>query len=203
LAHVSAILIAAGKSERMGRPKALLTIRGRTFLENILDTIKQSRIDGSVVVLGHHCDEIQKVIEGDNVVFNPAYEKGMITSIQSGIRALQPEVDGALLFLVDHPLVAPETLDVLINNFTPDCIVLPKFAGRRGHPVLFARSILKEILDLPTSTGANAVLWKDPSRVVEIVVQDRGVLIDVDTPEDYEQLLSSSDEKGWSNDLGF
>jgi molybdenum cofactor cytidylyltransferase len=174
----------------MGRPKALLQIGGRTFLENILSVVRQSEIEQTVVVLGHHREDIQKALRLENAVINPAYEEGMITSIQAGIRSVQPTMDGALLFLVDHPVVDPTTLDVLIGNFRPNRIILPKFEGRRGHPVLFARNILDEILALPTTTGANAVLWKDPSRVVEVVVNDRGVVIDIDTPEDYQQLSS-------------
>jgi len=188
LARIGAIVIAAGKSERMGRPKALLKIHGQTFLENILNAISYSKADHSVVVLGHHRDEIVESLRLQNPVFNPVYEQGMITSIKAGIQALHPGMDGALLFLVDHPVIVAETIDALIDSFIPGRITLPKFEGRRGHPVLFARNVLEEILALPTTTGANAVLWKDPARVQEIAVKDRGVIIDIDTPEDYQQL---------------
>jgi molybdenum cofactor cytidylyltransferase len=172
----------------MGRPKALLSIYGWTFLENILNAIRRSEVRSSVVVLGHHREEIETALPIDHAVFNPNYEQGMITSIQTGIRALPAETDGALLFLVDHPIVDPTTLDALIDNFEPDRIILPTCEGRRGHPVLFARRILNEILALPSSVGANAVLWKDPSRVLEIAVSDPGILIDIDTPAEYERL---------------
>ena len=169
----------------MGRPKALLPIRGQTFLESILNSIAQSHTAAYVVVLGHHRNEIEETLRIDNPVFNPNYEKGMITSIQAGIRGLPPETEGALLFLVDHPIVAPGTLDVLIHAFKPDHIILPTFEGRRGHPVLFPRMILDEILALPETMGANTVLWKDPSRVVEIPVDDPGIVMDIDTPQQY------------------
>jgi molybdenum cofactor cytidylyltransferase len=189
--HISAIILTAGKSERMGRPKALLEIRGRTFLENILEAIRQSDVQDTVVVVGHHRHEIETALRIDNVVFNPDYEQGMITSIQTGICALPGSTDGALLFLVDHPVVNTTTINTLIAKFEPDRVVLPTFENRRGHPVLFARKILDEILDLPASSGANAVVRKDPTRIVEVRVNDPGVLIDIDTPDQYAEYLRS------------
>ena len=186
---ISAIVLAAGKSERMGRPKALLPIRGRTFLENILDAVARSSIKDTVVVVGHHRDEILgHVHDLPKVVFNPEYEQGMVTSFQAGIRALSPDVSGAVLFLVDHPLVEPATIESLIANFAPNRIVLPVFQGRRGHPVLFAREVLQEILSLPPSEGANIVVRRDPGRIVEVSVDAPGILVDIDTPEQFRKL---------------
>jgi molybdenum cofactor cytidylyltransferase len=186
---IAAIVLAAGKSERMGRPKALLPLRGRTFLGHILDTISQSSIARTVVVVGHHRAEIEgHVSPGTAVVYNPNYEKGMITSLQAGVRALPSEVTGAFLFLVDHPLAQCDTIEALIKNLSPGRIVLPTFQGRRGHPVLFASDIFQEILGLTESQGANIVVRKDPSRVVEVSVESPGILVDVDTPEDFRKL---------------
>src|SRR5262249_53154500 len=114
----------------------------------------------------------------------------ILTSLQAGIRALPPDADGALLFLVDHPMTRTQTIEALIESFKPGGIILPTFNGRRGHPVLFSHPVLEEILQLPLSMGANTVVWKDPSRVVEVPVDDAGILIDVDTPSQYEELSS-------------
>jgi molybdenum cofactor cytidylyltransferase len=187
---IAAIVLAAGKSERMGRPKALLPIRGTTFLENILSAISRSSIQHSVVVVGHHRDEIVERLGLPNIVFNPDYEQGMVTSFQAGIRALPPDVSGAVLFLVDHPLVEPSTIDSLIAGFAPGRIVLPVFEGRRGHPVLFADEVLQEILALPASQGANIVVRKDAGRIFEVSVNASGILVDIDTPEQFEKLQS-------------
>jgi molybdenum cofactor cytidylyltransferase len=188
---ISAIVLAAGKSERMGSPKALLPLRGKTFLSNILDSIAQSPIEDTVVVVGHHRAEIEPIVpQPARVIFNPHYEQGMITSLQAGIRALRQETSGALLFLVDHPLVESTTIEALLAKFAPHRIVLPVFAGRRGHPVLFAAEILQEILALTVSQGANIVVRKDPSRVVEAPVNSPGILVDVDTPEDFQKIQS-------------
>src|SRR5437667_3270991 len=107
-ALIAAIVLAAGKSERMGSPKALLRFGGQTFLERILSTVEQSKIDTVRVVVGRHRDEIARAMPGLPFVFNPDYEQGMSTSIQAGIRALPPETEAAVLLLVDHPLVRPE-----------------------------------------------------------------------------------------------
>jgi molybdenum cofactor cytidylyltransferase len=185
---IAAIVLAAGKSERMGRPKALLPIRGRTFLENILISISLSSIQHTVVVVGRHRDEIARSLVMPNVVFNPDYEQGMITSFQAGIRALPENTAGAMLFLVDHPIVEPSTIESLNANFAPGRIVVPVFQGRRGHPVLFAASVLEEILALPSSQGANIVVRRDPKRIIEAPVNAPGILVDIDTPEQFEKL---------------
>ena len=185
---ISAIVLAAGKSERMGRPKALLPIQGRTFLENILDAISRTSIEDTIVVLGHHRDQIERSVSLPSVVFNPDYERGMITSFQAGIRKLSWETAGAFLFLVDHPLVESTTIESMIMNLAPNRIVLPTFERRRGHPVLFSSEVLEEILALGPSEGANIVVRKNPDRIIEVPVNAPGILVDIDTPEQFERL---------------
>ncbi len=188
---IAAIVLAAGKSERMGQPKALLTYHGRTFLEQILDTIRESSIESTIVVLGHDREAIESSVSLGVSVFNEDYEKGMTTSFQAGIRALAPEVDGAVIFLVDHPVVDPQTVDLLISKFSPGRIVLPVHEGRRGHPVLFSREVLGEILELSPTSGANVVVRRSQERITEVGVSQPGVLIDIDTPENFERLKAA------------
>ena len=172
----------------MGRPKALLPIQGRTFLENILDAISRTSIEDTIVVLGHHRQEIERSLSLPRTVFNPDYEQGMITSFQAGIRNLSWDSTGAFLFLVDHPLVEPATIEAMIMNLAPNRIVLPTFERRRGHPVLFSSEALEEILDLRSSEGANIVVRRNRDRIVEVEVNAPGILADIDTPEQFEQL---------------
>ena len=188
---ISAIVLAAGKSERMGRPKALLEFRGRTFLEHILDVISKSSIAHTSIVVGHHRREIEDAVQGASVIFNPDYEQGMVTSLQTGIRSLPSESMGAFLFLVDHPLVETETIEAMMAGAAPNRIVQPTFKGRRGHPVFLGADVLKEILQLPSSQGADVAVRRDPTRILEIPVNAPGILIDVDTPEEYEKLRST------------
>src|SRR5215467_15040918 len=103
----------------MGSPKALLSISGRTFLENILDAIARTSIEQTVIVVGHHQKEIEAALQLPSVVFNPNYEQGMITSFQAGIRALSWDASGAFLFLVDHPVVESATIEAMIMNLAP------------------------------------------------------------------------------------
>ena len=190
---ICAIVLAAGKSERMGRPKALLPFRGRTFLENILDAISRSSISHAVVVLGHHREAIERETIGlPFSVFNPDYEQGMITSLQAGIRVLPPGASGTFLFLVDHPLVDPFIIEALIARLAPNRIVLPTFEGRRGHPVLFASQVLEEIVALPEGQGANIVVRRNPDRIIEVPVDAPGILVDIDTPEQFQKLEEGS-----------
>jgi molybdenum cofactor cytidylyltransferase len=187
---VSAIVLSAGKSERMGRPKALLPFRGRTFLENILEAISRSSIEHTLVVVGHHRSEIERSVKVPSLIFNPDYEQGMVTSLQAGIRALPEGTTGAFLFLVDHPLVETATIEAMIPSLGPNRIVQPTFEGRRGHPVLFGIEVLREILQLPSSQGADVVVRRDPSRILEVAVKTPGILVDVDTPEQFAQFQS-------------
>ena len=147
-------------------------------------------------MVGHHKAEIEgHVPPGTPVIYNPDYEQGMITSLQAGIRALPHEATAALLFLVDHPLVQRDTIELLVRNVAPGRIILPTFQGRRGHPVLFASDIFQEILSLTTSQGANIVVRKDPTRVVEVSVDFPGILVDVDTPEDFRKLQNEHEPR--------
>ena len=185
---ISAIVLAAGKSERMGRPKALLLYHGKTFLENVMDCIRDAGIQETLVVVGHHRDEIVSRVTVPRWVFNADYPKGMGTSLQAGIRALPPDATSAMVFLVDHPAVEVNTVRLLIGAAGQKPIVIPTYAGRRGHPALFSREILDEILALPPDVGANTVVRRDPGRVLEIPQESAGVVVDVDTPDQFQSL---------------
>jgi CTP:molybdopterin cytidylyltransferase MocA len=186
---IAAIVLTAGKSERMGRPKALLQFKGRTFLEHILLAVQAAGIAHTAVVVGHHRSEIVSALELPATVFNPNYEQGMSTSVQAGLRALPPGFGGAGIFLVDHPLIDATTIQTIAARLEPGTIALPFHEGRRGHPVFFSSELFGEILDLTADQGLNVVVRRDPSRVIEVPVANAGVLRDIDTPEEFEKLL--------------
>ena len=173
----------------MGHPKALLKLGNQTFLERILHTVSIAGLSGPVVVAGHHYREIAQALPTLPLVFNPNYEQGMSTSVQAGVRALGPEAEGAGLFLVDHPLIEPETVRVLSERLLPGRIVLPVYGGRRGHPAFFSGALFPEILALSPDQGLNTVVRRDQGRVDEVPVASSSVLEDIDTPEAFEKLL--------------
>jgi len=173
----------------MGRPKALLRFRGQTFIERILAAIKDAGIDQTAIVVGHHRGEIQDAFPEQTLVFNPDYNEGMSTSVKAGLRALSRDAVGAGIFLVDHPMIDAATIALLAREMRPGHIVLPIHEGRRGHPVFFAADLFPEILALGPDEGLNKVVRHRPGRVIEAPVSSPGVLQDIDTPEQFANLL--------------
>jgi len=172
-----------------GRPKALLQLKGKTFLEHVLESIARSGIPQAVVVVGHHRSEIEEAFPSLPLVFNPNYEQGMSTSVQAGIRALPPGVESAGVFLVDQPRIEPETILSVTSQLRPGHIVLPVHEGRRGHPVFFSADLFSEILELKPDQGLNVVVRRDPQRIIEVPVKNFGILQDIDTPDELAKLL--------------
>ena len=190
---ILALVLAAGRSERMGKPKALLPLRGGTFLEAILATIAGGGLDGAKVVLGHGSEEIREriALADDLVVINADWPRGMLSSIRAGLRALPPETEAFLLWPVDHPLVTADTVDHLVAAFRAGAgpIVVPRHAGRRGHPVLFDARLAGEVESAPDDVGAKSVVHAHEGSVAAIDVVDPGIITDIDTPEAYESAL--------------
>lgn len=192
---ISAVVLAAGRSSRMGRPKALLPFEGSTFLETILATLAAAGIEEPCVVLGGEREEIARAAPFPSVttVVNPDPDRGMLSSVRCGVDALPPDAEAFLLWPVDHPAVRVETVRALADAYRRGrgAIVRPRHEGVHGHPVLFASTLIPELLAADPSVGARAVVRAVPERVVEVEVSDRGVVTDVDTPDDYDALTST------------
>lgn len=178
----------------MGRDKALLPLGRETFLTHLLGTL-QGEVSPLVVVLGHHAEEIERRLRpGRNVqiVRNPDYPLGQLSSLKVALRFLQKEaVAGALVCLVDHPSVSKEVVRQMLRRFrqiSPG-IVIPTFQGRRGHPVLFAASLFQELLNAPLEAGARFVVSAHANEVELVETGEEGILLNVDLPADYEALL--------------
>lgn len=190
---VAALILAAGESSRMGRDKALLEYRGQTFLEHILATLREAGLTRTVVVLGHHAEDIRGAVNlvGAEIVVNQDYRLGQTSSLQAGLRALdQPEIDAAVLCLVDHPAVSADVVRKLVAAYreTAAPVVVPTCQGRRGHPVLIARALFDELLGLDAHQGANTVIREYSGATHCVEVQDSGILLDIDNPKAYRQL---------------
>jgi len=184
------IVLAAGRSERIGSPKPLLPCGHTTFLGAILDTLAASRVDDVRVILGHAEDRVRAAtgLPDELFRFNPDHASGMLSSVQCGIRSLPRQTRGFLIWPVDHPLVKTETVDLLLERQSRanPALVLPVHDGRRGHPVLFDAGLAMELMEAPASEGARAVVRTHREDRIEVPVDDPGVITDIDTPEAYE-----------------
>lgn len=197
---LAAIVLAAGASSRMGTPKALLDHGGEPFLASVLRAAAAAGIERRVAVLGYDADKILRALPLDrvDVVRSEALEAGPIGSIRAGIAAVANHpVDGVVVWPVDRPRVAVETIRRMVAAFehTGGPIVVPRFDGRRGHPVIFARALFDELRDAPDTEGARAVVHRDPARVIEVDVDDRAILDDINTPADYRAVVRERDER--------
>jgi molybdenum cofactor cytidylyltransferase len=190
---IVAVILSAGESSRMGRPKALLPVDGETFIEKIVKALRQSKVARIVVVLGHNAEEMRRQIEGLPVEIrvNPNYPLGQLSSLQAAIRGIDadPRCDGILVHLVDHPYINPVLVDVMIERFydSKKLIVVPRCQGKRGHPVIFSRALFAELLSAPLDQGAKAVVNAHRDETLEIETDDAGIAVDIDTPELYRQ----------------
>lgn len=193
---IAGLILAAGESSRMGRDKALLTYRGRTFLETVIATLHKASVERVTVVLGHHAEQIQGAVtlEGAEMVVNRDYLRGQTSSLQAGLRALEsPSLEAVVLCLVDHPLVSADTVRKLLASFRQSGapVVIPTYENQRGHPVLIGRALFEELLRLSPDEGANTVIRKQRDRTELVEVSDEGILLDVDDPEAYRRLSES------------
>ncbi|MFZ5632483.1 MAG: nucleotidyltransferase family protein [Bacillota bacterium] len=195
---IGAVVLAAGVSSRLGVPKQLLVYRGRPMLAVVVENLLKSPVDQVVVVLGHRADEVAVVLAGYRVevVVNGAYSAGQATSLKAGLAALGGSVRAALFALGDQPLVKPQTIRLLVEQYkTSGGIVAPFFRGVRGNPVIFDRRFWPEINSLEGDVGAREVIQKHPERLHRVDVADRGVLIDIDTWEDYRRFLNKKGDR--------
>jgi molybdenum cofactor cytidylyltransferase len=185
---LAAVILAAGESSRMGSPKALATIYGKTFVQHLLDATRDPRIGLTRIVLGSNAKKIQQClnVKPEFIVVNDQWEKGQLSSIQSAIRSL-PEgaTEGLILCPVDHPLISPELVANLIAEFDSSRkkLVLPTFQGRRGHPVLFHSDLYSELLAASPDVGARQVVWAHESEILEVPTQEEGVVLNLNDPE--------------------
>ena len=193
---IGAVVIAAGASYRMRSPKALLRIEDKTFLQHIIDVLRSAGIDETVVVLGAEAENIQHTLSwfDGRVVVNGEWEQGQLTSINAGLGALLKDgLEAAIVCPVDHPLISNRLIVGLLAAFRESKrrIVLPVFQGHRGHPVLFSSDVFEELRNADVSVGAREVVRNHPKDVYEMVTDEEGVAINIDTPEDYEAKIAN------------
>ena len=190
------MLLAAGRSRRMGRPKQLLPIDGTSMIEAVTTRVSP-HVDHLVVVIGHAAEQIAPLLRphGVRVAVNEEVDRGMLGSVKCGLRAAGPRWQGYLFCLGDQPGLTDSVLQAVLTGAASSekGIVIPTFSGRRGHPVYLSRRYYDEILGLDESSGLNAVTGSRPADTLEVPVAEPAVLEDVDTPADYARMLGGGD----------
>ncbi len=188
------VILAAGSASRMGKTKQLMSFGHTTLLGQVFQNAARSALSPLIVVLGHDATKIQQTIDLSSaaVVINPAYAKGQSTSLIAGLEHVPPACDAAMFLLGDQPLISPEIINTLIHAFQASTapIVIPFFNGRRGNPVIIARSLFHRLRTVSADTGARVLFREFKTSILKVPLQDDAILVDVDTMIDYEKLMS-------------
>jgi molybdenum cofactor cytidylyltransferase len=188
---ISGVILAAGKSTRLGRPKQLLELGGESILLHTVRNAMNSHLDQVVLVLGDSAFEIADAVgeQGQSLAINPDYELGQSTSLKLGLSTIDPEAEAVLFLLGDQPQVSAEIINAVISHFrkTGGIIVMPSYHGIRSNPVLFSRELFPEIAKVTGDQGARSVVRTHFSEVHAVEI-DADPPLDVDTEEDYEKL---------------
>ena len=191
---VSAILLAAGESKRMGKPKLLLPLGDSTVLENTIDNLLNSNADEVIVVLGANAQQMERVISNKavKVVINPDYRQGMSTSLICGLKQVSRQAQRIMVALADQPYIDKKTYNKLIQQSlnSDRGIVLPTHKSRRGNPIIFDILYKDELLQLEGDVGGRELLKRHPDDTLEVTVDCEGIYINLNTMDDYKSALN-------------
>ncbi|MGH2514906.1 MAG: nucleotidyltransferase family protein [Ktedonobacterales bacterium] len=191
------IVLAAGRSSRMGSHKLLLHLGGHPLVTYAVNAALASKADPVVVVLGYMAEQVRVALPAGNyqVVENPRYAEGMATSLRAGIAAVPAGTAGALVLLADQPLLRVNYLNQLLDEAeeAPDGIVAASYGGRRGNPVYFPRALFGELLAVEGDEGGRSVLTRHADRLRLVALEPVEAALDVDRPGEYETLVANWD----------
>jgi len=191
---VSAILLAAGESKRMDKPKQLMPLGKTTILEQTIDNLLGSRVSEVIVVLGYRAEEVMKkiAVKPIKITINPAYHRGMSTSIVTGLNSVDDRAQAVMLALADQPFIDSPTINRLVEEFFSHNkgIAIPVYRGRRGHPVIFAIKYKEELLELTGDVGGRQIIRQHPDDILEVAVNSESIITDIDTTSDYQSHLN-------------
>ena len=176
----------------MGTPKALLKRDGKAFVEIVRDALFSAGIRHVAVVLGRRAEEIRNGWRpaGENILVNPEPERGQVSSVRTALESAPEQALAALLALVDQPTIRPATYKMLADRYLaePCGVLIPKYHGKRGHPILLNRSVWPLCFEVPDEKGLHWVTHHPSVRVLDVPVEDENILADIDTPQDLARL---------------
>jgi len=189
---ISVIVLAAGMSKRMGEPKMLLPWGDMTVIEQVVATFARSGVDDVLVITGRYKEQVEEVLKNHSIrIFhNDEYESGeMLSSLQCGLRALKPEVEGTLIALGDQPQVQERSVRMVCEAFRTmkSNLVVPSYQMRRGHPWLVARPLWDDLLRMKSPQSPREFLNEHKNEIHYVNMDDPNILADLDTPEDYQK----------------
>lgn len=186
---INAIILSAGESKRMGKPKPLLKFDDKTFVEQIISILQLSNVDRITVILGAEAEKIKNSVDfsGTHTVINKNYKKGQLSSLITGIKNIPEETEAILVCLVDNPFIIEEIVNKIVEEYKKNKhpIIIPVYQGENGHPVLFDRSLFDELINAPEDEGARFVIYNNEEKVFKLETNDKGVIIGINSPEDY------------------
>jgi molybdenum cofactor cytidylyltransferase len=193
------IILSAGESKRMGKPKQLLPWGNSVILQQVIDNASASRLGMILLVLGSHADEIAgkiKISSKIRIVINRDFKEGMSSSVKCGVKNAPEEADAYVLLLGDQPTIFPDIINKLIDCYQTNKhgIIIPVYDGRRGHPVVFDVKYKQALLAIGDG-GAKVVVDKHTHDVLEVTVDSPEVLTDIDTPQDYQKARQHAGDK--------
>ena len=186
------VILAAGFSSRMGTFKPLMKLEDETIVERLIRISENAGLQDIVVVTGHNHQQMVRVLNKTSAVevFNGRFEEGMFTSMQAGIAALPEDLDGFFIMPVDCPLVTEDILKQLMESFEPEMFSVPVYRGKKGHPLLIPDRFRQEIINHDGDNGLKSITDKDFSMMQRIETGFEGIVMDMDTPEAYEEIKS-------------
>jgi len=194
---IYAMILAAGESKRMGKPKLILPFGETTILGAVINNVLSSKADKILVVLGSDAEKIRKKIENLSleITTNPGYQKGMLSSVQWGFKNLSDNAKAALVCLGDQPGISTVVINKVIDVYkrTRKGIVIPVYKKNRGHPVLIDIKYRKDVKNLNPDIGLRELVYNHPEDTVEVKVEAPSILHDIDDPDDYRKELKNKD----------
>jgi molybdenum cofactor cytidylyltransferase len=189
--RISAVLLAAGESRRMGEINKLeMNVDGVSLLRHTVNTLLASQLQELVVVLGYQVDKVRFLLEGlpVKIVLNDIYHEGQMTSVHRGLESLSQSCDGVMICLSDQPLIQSSDINIIIDAFekqNQESILVPTHQGKRGNPIILSHKYKDLILNGQRNLGCKRVIKKNPDEVTTIEMDTNHVIVDIDTPQDY------------------
>jgi molybdenum cofactor cytidylyltransferase len=192
-----AMILAAGESKRMGKPKLLLPYGEKTIIETIVETVVSSNVENTLIILGSDREKIEEKIKNSpvKIVYNRDFRSGMLSSVQCGFKAVPEETRAVLVVLGDQPKISADVINKLIDAYksTGKGIVLPVYKKERGHPVLIDVKYGEEVENLSPEVGLRGTVYNHPEDILEVDIETPSIFQDIDDESDYKRELENKE----------